>query len=341
MEQWQKLLGEFPENDIYSSLEYFVVSNLLEKGEITLFYMRNENGHVFYPFIKKEIPIQQNSFGNLYDITTPYGYGGPLIKVIDNRELLLEEFQNQFNNFCMNEGIVSEFIRFHTLIANHQQNRKDVQLDLIRETIYIDLEKISLMGLQAIPSKARNMVRKAEKNGVIIKKLDKREYIEDFIGLYNSTMNRNEASEYYYFTKEYYNNLIEKLEERLDLWGAFYDSQMISATLIMKQNQFIHYHLSGANTAYMGLGTNNLLLFEIAKSYAQLNYKYFHLGGGARDINDNLYKFKKSLSNEEPLPFYIGKKIHDLNSYNELAKQNKSTNERYFPIYRGYMNEKK
>ncbi len=59
-----------------------------------------------------------------------------------------------------------------------------------------------------LDSKNRNMVRKAQKNDVIIEQREIEE-IDDFIDMYNETMIKNQAAKYYIFEKEYFDSLNE------------------------------------------------------------------------------------------------------------------------------------
>jgi serine/alanine adding enzyme len=329
---WNSIVEGFEKKDIYFTYEFFLSSLLVDGGEPILFFYEDENGKVAYPFIKREIPNLKNKV--YYDITTPYGYGGPLIQIIGDKEQFLEQFRKKIKSYCEKNDIVSEFIRFHPLLENQMGLDRYLDISYIRNTIYMDLGG-SEEQIMKLPGKTRNMVRKAERNGVIIEKINSIENLELFSIIYNSTMDRNEASDYYFFEKKYFHDLIELLDSNIQMFGAYFEGKLISATLIFNYGEFIHYHLSGALREYLNLGTSNLLIQKVAEWGNENGYKTFHLGGGYSGNEDSLYRFKKSFTKTEPLSFYIGKKVHDKEIYQMLVNEKYIKEDNgYFPLYR-------
>ncbi len=52
--------------------------------------------------------------GRLFDLATPYGYGGWLVEGQD-----VEGLFRAYKRWCAKAGIVCEFVRFHPMFANH------------------------------------------------------------------------------------------------------------------------------------------------------------------------------------------------------------------------------
>jgi len=331
-DQWNSIVNSFLNKDIYFSYEYFASSLLLDGGVPILFFFEDHDGRVAYPVVKRKIT---NAGGEeLYDITTPYGYGGPLVDNPTEDKGLLHRFRKAIDKYCIDNNVISEFIRFHPLLNNHINLDDHLNVSHIRDTVVMQLQQGDDL-LAEIPGKTRNMVRKAMKNEIEIRKIDKNENMNDFSSIYYSTMNRNDATDYYYFKDEYFVKTFELLDSNLHLFGAFLGEKMISASLIFTYGDFMHYHLSGALKEHLSLGANNLLLFEIAEWGRKQGLKSFHLGGGYSGSEDSLYKFKKSFSKTEPLKFFIGKKIHSQNLYEMLVNEKKITEDNgFFPLYR-------
>lgn len=330
--KWNEIINSFANIDIYFTHEYFASSLLIDEGEPILFFFENKNGKVAYPVVKRK--IENIGDKELYDITTPYGYGGPLVSVLTKEEELLAIFRDAINEYCNVNGIVSEFIRFHPMSGNQRNIENDMDVIHVRDTIEMKLQKGEEL-MSEIPGKTRNMIRKAIKNRVEIKKIDKDESIKDFLSIYNSTMNRNDAADYYYFNETYFEETFQLLNPNIHMFGAYVEGEIIAATLIFTYGDFMHYHLSGALREHLSLGANNLLLYEIAEWGRKQGFESFHLGGGYSGNEDGLYRFKKSFSKLEPLNFYIGKKIHNPHVYKELVNEKGITEDNgYFPLYR-------
>jgi hypothetical protein len=117
-----------------------------------------------------------------------------------------------------------------------------------------------------------------------------------------------------------------------------YKGEMISAALCMYGGGFLHYHLGCSKEKYFHLGTNIYQFHHIALWGKENGLDAFYLGGGHVG-RDSLFKFKHRFSPNGVLPFYIGKKIHHMQSYNTLMDTWKnyyateSTNG-FFPAYR-------
>ena len=62
------------------------------------------------PFLENEINE------DIFDITTCYGYGGPISSEIP-KDCVLKQFRNEFKKFCEKENIITEFIRFSSVIS--------------------------------------------------------------------------------------------------------------------------------------------------------------------------------------------------------------------------------
>lgn len=327
--------------DIYFTPQYCKIYENNGEGILKNFSMDSKYGKVYYNFLLREIEYSIDN-KKYYDIITPYGYGGPLFLnygTKENLKQLVLEFKEEFEKYCCESNIVSEFIRFHPIIKNHLFMDNYMEISHIRDTVYMSLDSKEQIW-QDITSKCRNMIRKAEKNNVKIELNNSKEALQSFIELYNKTMVRNNAVPYYFFKDDFFYDTFNLLKGNIYIFNALYEDKIISSALIMKYNQFAHYHFSGSDTEYLKLAANNLLLYKVALWAYENGCKYFHLGGGYLGNNDNLFKFKESFSKNNVTNFYIGKKIHNKFVYKKLAEEWKKINgyhkneTNFFPIYR-------
>ena len=68
-------------------------------GQGLLFVYGDYRNFIIFPFFKRYITslrVSSNSVSDLYDIVSPYGYGGPLAQI--NDETITEELWRGFNN---------------------------------------------------------------------------------------------------------------------------------------------------------------------------------------------------------------------------------------------------
>ncbi len=340
---WDKIIEGFKENDIYFSYNYFVPFRNYGDGEPVLYYFECDWGKVAYPFMLRDIARSENfdgkiAEGSYFDISSAYGYGGPLYEIYGQTETetnLSDEFFKNFSDFCKRSNIISQFDRFHPLIKNQLFFKEYCTISCIRKTMYIDLcSKEEIWN--NIESKCRNMIRKAEKNNVAIVLDDDIKTLEDFICIYTSTMNHNQAIKYYYFNNKFFYDIIDSLGKNVFIVNAYYEGKVIASSLIMRYGKYLHYHLSGALKDFRELQANSLLLYEVAKWGSENGYKKFHLGGGYTSEDDSLYKFKKSFSKREDNDFFIGKKIYNKEQYDYLMNVlgENCEDSSFFPAYR-------
>lgn len=310
-EKWDEYIDNFNNDniDIYYTKEYCRLYEC-ENSKAYMFVYKEENNSAIYPFLLTAINV--DGYEGYFDIETPYGYGGPLVQ---HRDIgFINRFEENFRKFCLEKNIIAEFIRFHPLLDNYIIFSKNIEVYFNRNTILIDLKKSKeQIWNEDIQSKNRNMIRKAKKNGLVVEASTN---TEEFISIYKKTMEKVNATSYYSFSSDYYEQLFKDCHNKLFVVKK--EDKIIASAVFMGYKSFFHYHLAGSLEEYLKFSPNNLLLWEVIEYAKDNGYKYFHLGGGlSSSLDDNLYKFKKKFSSTS-CKFYIGKRIHNEEIYNEL-----------------------
>ncbi|WP_034445908.1 lipid II:glycine glycyltransferase FemX [Butyrivibrio sp. AE2032] len=336
MEDWDKVLETFPTKmqDIYFSKKYV---HLYEESEKKALCAVCEDGSQ-----KLLFPYLRDTWGRFYDFETAYGYGGPIANV-DDEEWIRKAFACMYLGM-KNEGYLCGLVRFHTLLRNEKAlNVQDLlreypnvftenSFELIydRHTITIDTSgNEDYIWSSQISSKNRNMIRKAEKNGLVYLAEFDFASMEEFMSLYEETMNRLDAESFYYFKKEYFKIIENEFIGNAFLGTVRKNGELVCGAIFMHHGTYGHYHLEGSNRQFSSLGANNYLLWRAACTMHDLGVKQFHLGGGTSSSEeDTLFKFKKAFS-KDTKDFYIGKIIYNQDAYdaicNEWEKNNKDS----------------
>ena len=316
---WNKIVKSFQNWDIYYLYEYAYSFMLHGDGDMYLIYFTDGEERMVYVVMQKDISSSNTFTGLLephvyYDWETPYGYGGPLID--DKLSVEAQQlFEKELKEYCQEHRIVSQFLRFHPLLKNFEVLPELIDTRYLRDTIFMDTEVDAAGIMMNMDSKNRNMVRKAIKNGVTIVKRDITD-IDEFVQMYNETMKKHGADEYYTFGHEYFDYLSE-MGDNACLFYAMYDGISISSAIIYYNEQYAHYHLSGSHTAYRKYSPSNLLLYEIACWANKKGIKRFHLGGGM-EPDDSLFGFKKQFNKNGRAPFVVGRTIFNRDHYDNL-----------------------
>lgn len=245
-DEWNNIIDSFEKRDIYFKYNYVDSFRINGDGIPQMFFLECEYGKVANVYFKRDIAeldkfknkIDNNKF---FDIVTPYGYGGILYEGEDI-DKLREIYKLEFEKYCITNNIISEFIRFNPMIDNHKFLKEYYSVQKIRRTIYMDLSKGEEFIWNNLKSQNRNVIRKAIKNNLKIEVSESIESMDKLIDLYYKTMDKDHASEYYYFNKEFFYSIIKNLKGNFKVFSVIYENKVIASAIILYNDEFVHYH---------------------------------------------------------------------------------------------------
>lgn len=322
--------------DLYFDENYGKLYEKIENGKAEIFEFENEDGKITNQFLIREIPEKVNG-KTYYDIVTPYGYGGPIINYLKgNKENLLKEFEKNFKKYAEERNIVSEFVRFHPIKENAIDMKPIYNSTYMRKTLGTNLEKFENPVQSEFSKSCRKTIRQALKQEITYKVTEKPENLEEFKKIYYLTMDRKNATDYYYFGDEYFENIKKYYKNNIILVEAIFKEKTIASGLYFIYNGIIHVHLSGTNTKYLHLSPAYILKYGTAIWGKEHGYKLIHYGGGlSNSEEDSLYLFKRKFAQNTDFDFYIGKKVWNKEIYDKLCKQKNIIDDGgFFPAYR-------
>ena len=331
--EWDETVKSFAEYDVYYLNGYVKAFQIHGDGDPQLLYYEADGLKAIYVYMKRKTAIE-----GYYDSVTPYGYGGVLFDG-DTSETNLQAFWNAYVEKMKEEGIVDNFVRYHPVLANAVPMKQISTVIDLGKTIAFDLTSPDVIW-ENIISKNRNMIRKAEKNGITIEHGKGMDLLDKFTEIYNATMDKDHAEEYYYFKRPFYESIDRDLLDNYEMFYAMYEGRPIAMSIMIFANGRLNYHLSGSDIEYRNLAPSNLLLYKAALWGNEQGCKTFHLGGGVGSGEDNLYKFKAAFNKNSDYQFSIGKEIFDQEKYDQLvairAQQDSDFNpeSKFFPLYR-------
>jgi hypothetical protein len=332
--EWREALQLAEINDFYFTPEYAELCGFNEEGK-SLCYVYNEGKNYYiYPFRLRNLPekIAEKFDCELKDITSDYGYGGP-ISNCDDKSFISAADEN-FKEFCQENNIITEFVRFHPVLNNHEKVNDCYDLLKLNPTVIVEIDESEKM-LSNFRRDHRYGVRKSFKQGLNVKIGKNKEDWLLFQQIYEETMQHLAAEQFYFFPKQYYNYLAE-LNDNFFLLLASYGDETIGAACFLYDKSCLHYHLSGMKRQYRKLNANKRLLFEAFEIGHEKGIEFAHLGGGfGGSGKDSLMEFKAGFS---PLRghFHIAKRVHNREIYNKICESIgiKSDTSGFFPAYR-------
>lgn len=297
--------------DIYYQPEFLVCDASMQEGEYEIAVCTRGKQIWVYPYILLPVP------GTIYkDISSPYGYAGP----VSNSPDIQSEAEALFIQYlATRKDIVSEFVRYHPIYNETSLFQTEIKNLLNRRVVILPTLDKDEIWLKEFSGTNRNLVRKLEKEGFnwSVKPFS----IEDipaFDEAYRANMLYTNASDFYFFSPEFYAALIEQLGDRLLLSKVEKEGEIYTSALFFISGGIATYYLSARNLDHPKIPGSNLLLSKMAFWSQENGIKFLNFGGGlSLDENDHLFKFKSNFG-KQIKDFTIGKRIHQPELYRQL-----------------------
>lgn len=271
--------------------------------------------------------IPQNKY---FDLITPYGYGGFWGNVSD-----YEKLNEEYNVYCCQNHYICEFVRFELFddYVMHYDGEFESKTHNVIRNLDMDMDAIWMDFKQ----KVRKNVKRAKQNGLKLIAENTDEHLKEFLEIYYSTMDRNAAERNYYFSEDFFHNMIS-MKDNIMMFYVLFEKKVISAELVIFGADNCYSYLGGTLRDYFDLRPNDFLKYEIIKWAKEKGLKNFVLGGGY-GADDGIFQYKTCLAPQGVVAFYTGKKIFDVDNYEKLVKVRKEENSdcikpSFFPEYR-------
>jgi len=338
-QEWDEIVRTFDKYDVYYLSGYVKAFQLHGDGEPLLLFWGTPALRGINVVMKRDIAADKHFAGRIeegtyYDLATPYGYGS---WIFEGDESQADDFIAGYTDWCKENRIVSEFVRFHPVLEN-REGICSVLYDpiLLGNTVAIELDDEEAIWAR-YTSKNRSHIRVARKEGVTVEVSTSDEAFDQFRKIYETTMDHDDATDYYYFDKAFFDSIRDDLAGNYEIYTAYLGDVAIASAIMLFAGKYMNYHLSGQLFEYRRYSGTSLLLHEAAVRGCKEGYEWLHLGGGLGAQEGPLYDFKKSFYKKgEDKQFYIGKKILDPDAYQKLLDMREDDlQEGFFPQYRG------
>ena len=297
---------------------------------------------ILFPLIVRPLcsePWGRGEEGEICDLVSPYGYGGPFGWGANN----VEEFWTGFDQWAQTIRAVSLFTRFSLF--------KDQRIPFFGDTVVkgpcviVSLEPPVETLLQGYDKTVRENIRQAERAGVTVELDPECRHLDEFLVVYHSTMNRLGALPMYYFTKSFFERLIAQLPSRVALFHALHKQRIVSTELQFISKDHLYPFVGGTLEEGLRLRANPLLRHEVNLWAKAQGLKQVVLGGGHHSGEDSLLRFKQRYAPNGGVSFAVGSKIFNSHSYHTLIDKRAiwerehgnqwSPARDFFPAYRG------
>ena len=283
--------------------------------------VRRGDAGILYPFLLRDLSGESffpRILGQRCDICTPYGYGGPFTWGLGQNDSLATEFWERFGVWAEQNGVVSEFIRFHLFPESLSSVYPGTRESPFRNIVW-DLGASEDALWAACEHKVRKNVKRATRDGVHVVADPEGERLEDFLRIYYGTMDRRDAGNGYYFPKNYFQAIQSRLKGQWMYFHALLEQKTISTELVLISKENIYSFLGGTDGHSFEHRPNDLLKFEIAR-WGKANQKLRYVLGGGAGQEDGIFKYKLSFCPTGAQPFYTGKRILNQTAFDALVE---------------------
>jgi lipid II:glycine glycyltransferase (peptidoglycan interpeptide bridge formation enzyme) len=274
------------------------------------------------------------SHNHLKDITGLYGRGGITTNIKD--AAVMGQFHAAFQTYCRDNHIVCGFDRFHPVTKNHAWVSCQTQVFETGQFVVLDLNRPRPEIEGHFRHEQRKSIKKAERAGVEVFYEKGTGSLDEFLKIYNTTLDQHGADRFYYFPKAFYQGLLEKIPQNFIFFYARYDQRLVSCELAVFDGLYGHSYLGGTLFEYRHLCANAMLKRDIIRYFKDHHCRYFLLGGG-NSPHDGIFRYKWGFSPQGAVPSYVGGTIYDQQAYEGLremvAAQGGAIDKKRFQFY--------
>src|SRR5258706_1145897 len=256
---------------------------------------------------KAYLALTENSDGYIVEpiFTTPdneiknsYNFGGPVASVdlISSRE-----HTESLREWAQKHGFSSKYTTLVPFLAKEQLrllSSSGITPELRKDSVIVDLNNQKVRGT------SRRLANKAQAAGVTIKNYSL-DNINQFINMYNFTMDRVEAKEHWRFSPKWFEVFARFVNPCLMM--AEFNGKIESGCLIAYSHQYpvAYYHFAGSYNRLNTMGINHMLVLAACEFIKKVGIRYLYLGGGITGKSeDPLLIFKRGFS-RDLVPVYI------------------------------------
>ncbi len=317
-------------HDFYHTAAYHRFSEKWDQADAFLTVYGSRRRYLAWPYLLRPL------HGDLRDVTSVYGYAGPLAVGCNGDSEFLDRALARITALWFSQGVVSAFTRFHPLLANHRGFEGTPAAGRAvsgGETVCIDLAAPEQDQWRDYQPSLRNRIHRGRRLGLRTETDDSWAALHTFTAFYHATMRHNRAAPQYFFPLDYFSDLHHALGPHAVLMLTRLDGEIAAAGIFIEYAGIVQNHFCMNNQAFRRLAPSKVLLDDVRRWACERGNRYFHLGGGRGGSKDSLFDFKAAFSRWR-LPFYTGRWIVNAPAYRALCGDSPADLAGFFPAYR-------
>lgn len=305
--RWDELVARSPNSDVYHRAAYIRATADVEHSQPLGLVISCNSQQYLLPMLLR--PISGPDGQPWLDASTPYGYGGVICLDSGPASPVAADLFHGLREWCATRNLVSCVLRSHPQLEQDWLFAHASDLDFVNVTRRGQTTAVPLQSWDdtrqcpAQLSKGRRSdLSLARRNlrvtwNVPSDERDSLEQFRIFRDLYESTMRRVDATDFFHFPWSYYERL-STLGPDVGIAIAWHGDRAVGGAVFMAGPAYAHYHLSASDETGYKYKASTLLVVEGTKWARQRGCRSLHLGGGML-VNDSLMAFKRSFGGQQ------------------------------------------
>jgi hypothetical protein len=277
------------------------------------------------------------------DLATPF-YNGPVVLTDAGNEVeLLHRYRKAVDQFCVENGVITEFTRLHPFLHTLEMLSQIVQITSVLSGIYVDLRQGYEAARKEYRKGHRSAVQKAAREGATFQIVEADQpHLAAFTRHYAETMQRHGTKNVDLKPPEFFQALFMRMENRALLVESYMGESLVSSSIFLNDFPCLWYYYSSSVPELLKTNAHTYAMDRMIAWGAENNYEYMLLGGGsgAYKPDDSLYKFKTGFSHREAKGHQM-RKVHNSKKLEALLTAKDQYNRSlgrpvrtdYFPSY--------
>lgn len=348
---WDEALSGLP-HDFYHTAAYHTFESGNGEGKAHAFVASAGGQRFVWPYLLKEaaVPGVAQTTG-VCEVRSAYGYPGPVYSKDCDVGFLSSAFEGLMAAW-RSQRAVSAFSRLHPVLETSRALLKLQATGALApyamptsdalichgQTVSIDLRQNAQTRMAGYSATLRKGVRRNQRAGFVTIHDSRFHYLKDFHEFYVATMARNRASDYYYFSFDYFERLLRHNPGTVHLFVTKSGGEPACAALISKYGEQMQALFIMGNPAFAAAAPSRTLIHDVCEWGRECGALDFHLGGGRGGAADSLFAFKAGFSDVHR-DFYTCRLVVDAPEYARLVRLRNSAGPldkagTFFPAWR-------
>lgn len=337
--RWAEVLDQIGRYDFCHLHSYSRLAERSGHGRARMFVYASGEHVLAFPLLLREIETSavEGTRETPHDVTSVYGYAGPISKRSDVPEDIASHFMGFVSDYFREHSVVSALSRMHPLLDQSSILDAVGEVVPVGCTLSVDLSVPESEQISAYRRNHRQDIKRLSAMGVVCEEVGA-ERLDDFVEMYYENMDRVKATRAYYFSRAYFEHLLTEMGDVSHLFMCFHDGAPIAGSIFTHCRGIVQWHLSGSRGDFDGPPPGKLI-FDVGRRWAnRLGARVLHLGGGVGGRKDTLYHFKRGFTKREHT-YSVWRHVVDADLYAELTRavselSGAAPDDGFFPLYR-------